>query len=167
MKKFILRVSIVVVPIVLCVSMVLAINVHKEGLSYTQSLFETENDYRLKFVDSTDFELGLGSTDKIILPFEILSAREEGGFIVLETYENSIILAPADCVVNSVNPVNSETELQVGNITVILSNIVSGVRSGNRLACGDVIGTVKASECLLKVFWGERKLSLDEIRAVI
>ena len=167
MKKLIYKLSIVIVPIVLCFSMVLVLNVHGDSEKYTQNLFETENDYRLKFVDSTDYELSLGSTDKIILPVEIISATEENGEIVITTYENAVILAPVACSVNSVIPVSSEIELKSGNIVVVISNIITGVKTGDSLLCGDVIGTVKGNTCNLKVFWGSRKLTLAEIKAII
>lgn len=166
MRKWILKVSGVVVPIVLCISMVLVIGgVSRAG--YIQNLFETENDYRLKFVDSTDIELNLGATDKVILPVDVESAFEEDGNIVVKTRENAVALSPINCKVSSVNSNNAEIELKAGNITVVLIGIISGVKTGNCLNCGDVIGTIKGTRCVVKVFWGTRKLSLEEIRMLI
>jgi len=167
MKRMVCKLSIVLVPIVLCFSMVLVINAYESSATYTQNLFDTENDYRLKFVDSTDIELSLGTTNKVILPLEILSAIEEGGSILITTYENAVVYSPVDCLVNSVNALNSEIELKSGNITVVLTGILSGVKAGNKLVCGDVVGTVKGNTCAVKVFWGTRKLSLEEIKVLL
>lgn len=166
MRKWIFRVSVIIVPVVLCLSMVLIVGQTKES-KYAQNLFETENDYRLKFVDSNDIELNLGSTDKVLLPFDIESIEEENGDIVVTTKENSVVLSPVDCTVNLVSPLSSEVELKSGNITVVISGIISGVKTGNSLCCGDVIGTIKGNRCVVKVFWGTRKLSLDEIRMLL
>lgn len=166
MRKWILKLSIIVVPIVLCLSMVLVVG-GTGDTEYAQNLFDTENDYRLKFVDSTDIELNLGATDKVILPFDIESVSDEGGDIVVKTKENTVVLSPVECVVNSASSLTSEVELKSGNITVVIIGIISGVKTGNCLRCGDVIGTIKGTQCIVKVFWGTRKLSLDEIRMLI
>ena len=167
MKRMFFSFSIIVVPIVLCISMVLGVIKYGSSASYTQNLFESENDYRLKFVDSADVELGLGITNKVLVPLEILSVKEEDGSIILTTYENSVVFAPVDCMVNSVSGNNYEIELKSGKITVVITGIISGVSAGNKLLCGDVIGTVKGSTCAVKVFWGTRLLALDEIKALL
>ena len=100
-------------------------------------------------------------------PIEILSVTEDSGSIVLTTYENAVVFAPVDCVVNSANKNNYELELRSGKLTVVISGIISGVVAGNKLSCGDIIGTVRGTSCAIKVFWGTKLLSLDEIKALL
>ena len=165
MKKTLFKISLFVVPVVLGISMVLVLNTYQNNFNTAKFLLEAENDYRLKFVDSTDYELMLGETSKVLLPFEILNAEEVEGSIILTTYENSVILAPVDSKVLSVS--NNELELGSGNITCVLSGVISGVKAGNELSVGDVLGTVKGTTCSIKVFWGTRKLSLEELKSLL
>ena len=84
-------------PIILGMSMILVV-VFAGGNNYSATIFESEQDYKLKFVDSTDF-LALSESSALILPFEILSAEEGPDGIIVSTYENSVILAPTNCEV--------------------------------------------------------------------
>ena len=167
MKRMVFKIGVIIVPLILSFSMVLVLNKHGGVAQYAQNLFETENDYRLKFVDSTDVELSLGETNKVIFPVDVISAREEAGKIYVETFENAVILAPADCIVQAVNPNDSEIELVSGSIRVVLTGVISGVQAGNVISCGEVIGTVKGTECIMQVFWKSQALSLSEIRALL
>ena len=167
MKKLLFSTSLVVVPLLLSISMLLVINRHGDSATYTQNLFEVGNDYRLKFVDSTDVELGLGMTNKVILPVDIFKVCEEDSKIKLTTAENAVILAPITCEVLETNRENAEIKLRSGKVLVVLDGVISGVARGNKLSCGDVIGTVKGNTCLIEVYWGSKKLSLEEIKALI
>ena len=90
MKRMVFKIGVIIVPLILSFSMVLVLNKHGGVAQYAQNLFETENDYRLKFVDSTDVELSLGETNKVIFPVDVISAREEAGKIYVETFENVV-----------------------------------------------------------------------------
>ena len=157
--------SLVCVPIILGFSMVLLFNVLQNS-SLNAKTFIEENDYRLKFVDSTNFELSLGETDKVIMPLEILDVTEVDGSIIITSHENSVIYSPIACTVTSVLS-GSEVELKSNNLRCVISGIISGVQTGNVLDCGDVIGTLKGNTCALKVFWGTKKLTLEELKALL
>ena len=89
MKRKVIRLALFLVPIVMGVSMVLVVMV-VGGNSYGATIFESEQDYKLKFVDSTDF-LSLSGTSAVILPFDIISAEDNGKRIKVTTHENAVI----------------------------------------------------------------------------
>lgn len=124
-----------------------------------------ENEYRLKFVDSVDYELGLTESIKIIYPVEILDFCEKDGYINIKTYENSIVYAPFDCFV--VYASQNEVEIKLNKITCKIKNLICGVGEGTKISCGDIIGTVSNDLLLVQVFWGNRQLGLSEIEAMI
>lgn len=156
----------VVVPILLGVSTIFLFNAYKSLNLNGKMLLEAENDYRLKFVTSADFEFSLGETNKVILPFEIIDVCEIDGSIKVTSTENAVVLSPITCVVNSVSR-NGEIELGVNNIRIIISGLISGVKAGNKISCGDCLGTLRGDSCFVKVFWGTRKLSLEELKALL
>ena len=164
MKNWLFKISTIVVPVVLSVSIVFAFNSFK---GTTKNVFENEDEFKLKFVDSTDYELNLSGTSKVVLPIEILSAEEINGSVVLTTYENAVIYSPIDCQVSSVSFDKSEVEVVCNNIRCVISGIITGVKVGNVLHCGDVMGTVKGNRCSIKVFWGTRLLSLEELKGLL
>jgi len=136
------------------------------GKKFSANILEAEQDYRLKFVDSTDF-LALSESDALILPFEILSVQESQDGIIVKTHENAVVFSPIDCKVVSNNTRNNEIELKCNNLSVTISGLVSGVTAGQVLECGAVIGTVMGESCLVNVCFSGRKLSLEELRSIL
>ena len=86
-----------------------------EGGFASLSKLPLDNEYRLKFVDSVQYEIGLSEIIKIIYPVEILSYRENSGVIEVKTYENSVVYSPIDCVIE-----NEYSLLYFGNRFLIL-----------------------------------------------
>ena len=167
MRKLLNSTSLVVVPLIISISMLMLINSFGDSATYTQTLFDVGNDYRLKFVDSNDIELGLGITGKVVLPVDILGVCENGGRIVLTTIENAIIISPIECEVVDVNRELFEIKLQAGKINIILTNVLSGVSKGRKVLCGEVLGTVNGNSFFVEVYWGSKKLSLEEIKVLL
>ena len=165
MKKNVLKFAGILMPICLGLSMALLIHLSGEKLSGV-TFFNAEQDYKLKFVDSTDF-LTLSQSETMILPFEILSAVEKDDAIIITTYENAVVFSPLDCVVLSNLKSNNELELKSNNVRIVITGLLSGVNAGQVVSCGEVIGTVKGTTCAVKVFLGTRKLTLDELKALI
>lgn len=153
----------VILPFIIFIS-VLLISSGVNGREVISNL-PIDNEYRLKFVDSSDYELGLSSISKVVLPVEVLGAEEVGEFIKLTSYENAVVYAPISCVVIKNN--GDELVLKAGKITCNIKEIICGTKAGESLNCGDVVGTLKGNYLLIKVFWGDRKLSLQEIEAMI
>lgn len=166
MKKTIYKLSSVLIPVVLGISVALGlINFGVNG-KVSKFFLEAENDYRLKFVDSSDYELSLSGTEKVILPVEVLDISEKSEAICVTTNTNEIVMCPINCLVKS-RMANGDITLGLGNLSCIISGVVSGVEVGDSLQCGEVIGTVKGNKLYLQVYWGTRKLSLDELRALL
>lgn len=167
MRKLLHSTSLVVVPLILSISMLMLINRFGGSAAYTQNLFDVGNDYRLKFVDSNDVELGLGMTNKVVLPVDVLGVKEDGGRIIVTTIENAIILSPIGCEVIDVNKELFEIKLKSGEISVIITNVISGVTKGRKVLCGEILGTINGDNCFIEVYWGAKKLSLEEIKVLI
>lgn len=165
MKKMSLKLAGIFAPIILGMSMIVVV-VFTGGNNYSATIFESEQDYKLKFVDSTDF-LALSESSALILPFEILSAEEGPDGIIVSTYENSVILAPTNCEVLSNNVSRKELELKNNNIRLVITGLISGVVAGKKIQCGEVLGTVDGNQCVVNVFWGDRRLSLEELKVII
>lgn len=165
MKRKVIRLALFLVPIVMGVSMVLVVMV-VGGNSYGATIFESEQDYKLKFVDSTDF-LSLSGTSAVILPFDIISAEDNGKRIKVTTHENAVIYAPLDCEVVFYDASSQELELKCNIVRVVISGLISGVKAGTKLVCGEVIGTVNGTSCFVQVYWGDKYLSLQELEAVL
>lgn len=163
MYKWVIKFGGTIVSVSLFISMFLVSGRFK-GKEFFSNL-PIENEYRLKFVDSVDYELGLSATIKIIYPVDILKLEEINGLIKIYSLESSIVYAPIDCNVVSNNP--NEIVLKYNKLKCSISNIISGVKSGTNLSCGDVIGSLKSDYLLLKVFWGDRQLTLKEIEVMI
>ena len=62
---------------------------------------------------------------------------------------------------------NGELELKANNVRIVIVGLVSGVKVGDKLSCGEVIGTIKGEKCFFQVYFGTRKLSLSELKAVL
>ena len=154
-----------VAPVVLCLSLLFVMEF--VGFRSTGQVFESEQDFKLKFVDSNDYELGLSGITKVILPFDVLSAEEKDDYICIKTHENAVIFAPVDCKIKKIDKSNGEIELQANNIRVVLEGVISGVSEGKTIGCGEIIGTVKGESCLIQVYLGSRRLTLSEIRAIL
>lgn len=165
MKNKFGRIAMILVPIIIGISMICVIQI-SGGNIYGATLFESEQDYKLKFVDSTDF-LSLSEMNSAILPFEIVGVVESSEGIIVTTYENSVILAPLDCKVVSNSSISQTLELESGGVRVILKNIISGVKKDNKILCGEVIGTVDGNSCIIQVYLGSKKLTLQELKAVL
>lgn len=124
-----------------------------------------DNEYRLKFVDSIEYEMGLSSIIKLIYPVEVLSYSEKEGKIEIKTYENSIIYAPTKCKVE--NKTKNVIKLKSGNLSCVIYNIISGVSVGEDIQCGDVVGSIIGDSFCIDVFIGDNQLSLSELEAII
>lgn len=166
MKKTIFKFSLCCVPILLGLSMGLFLHYYENFSLNGKTLLEVENDYKLKFVDSNNYELYLGETQKVILPVEIVDINEVDGKIVIQTHENAVVNTPFMCTVEDVNG-DGGIILKSGKITCIISGVISGVVKGSSLGVGDILGTVNGSRISVEVFWGDRKLSLEEIRGLL
>ena len=136
-----------------------------EGGFASLSKLPLDNEYRLKFVDSVQYEIGLSEIIKIIYPVEILSYRENSGVIEVKTYENSVVYSPIDCVIE--NKGNNKICLKAGNIMCAVSNIICGVEDQKAIACGDVVGSIIGDSFFVEVFIGSERLSLSDIEAII
>lgn len=165
MKNKFIKSAILSVPIVLGISMIFMLYL-TGGNSYGASIFESEQDYKLKFVDSSDF-ITLGESSAVILPFEILSVENTNEGIFVKTHENAIIYAPISCAVISYDKSTRELELCANSIKVRIKGLISGVREGDKIDCGQVIGSVDGNSCLVQVLWGSKKLTLEELKAVL
>ena len=60
-----------------------------------------------------------------------------------------------------------ELELKNNNIRLVITGLISGVVAGKKIQCGEVLGTVDGNQCVVNVFWGDRRLSLEELKVVI
>lgn len=166
MKKFVFKVSLIFVPILFGISFSLFFNEYKLFSRNGHLLLENENDYRLKFVDSNNYELYLGETVKAILPVEIIDLEETSEKIIVRTHENSVISSPISCVVNKI--LNDGTiTLVSGKLTIKITNVISGVNEGQSILVGDLIGTANGETIGVQVFWNNRKLTLEELRALL
>lgn len=166
MQKILKMLQAIIFPIVMVLSVGLY-RISEINLKQTLSELLPNSDYKLKFVDSTEVELGLSSAEKIILPIDILSVEEKDEWINLTTYENSIIYAPLDVDVTDVDSSKQSIELKLSSLTIVLKNVITGLSSGAKVKCGEVVGSVNGSVLKVKVLWGKRVLSLEEIRDII
>lgn len=132
----------------------------------SERVFDIENDYKLKFVDSTDYKLNLAGTEKVLLPSPILNMSEKAGKIKIEVLENSVIYAPIDCKVSEITS-DGAIVLTKNKIKCKLFNLIVGVIKNKEVEVGEVIGSVNGSYLYAEVFYGKRKLSLDEIKGLI
>ena len=165
MKKVFKRMVLFLVPIVMGLSMVLVLS-FVGGNTFGASIFESEQDYKLKFVDSTDF-LSLSGTSSVILPFDIVYAEDDGKKIKVTTHENAVIFSPLDCEVVSNDSLNQRLELKYNIIKVVITGLISGVKEGTKLQCGEIVGTVDGTTAFVQVYWGEKYLTLQELKAVL
>ena len=165
MKSKIIKTIIMLTPIFLGLSMIFVLY-FGVGRNYGATIFESEQDYKLKFVDSTDY-LTLGDSTTLILPFDILSAEETEEGIIVKTQENAIVYAPLDCDVISYDTNSRELQLHVNSIKVLIKGIITGVSPGDKIACGQLVGTVDGNSCVIRVFWGKKCLSLQELKVIL
>lgn len=165
MKNKFVKSAIFSVPIILGLSMIFMLYL-TGGNSYGASIFESEQDYKLKFVDSSDF-ITLGESSTVILPFEILSVDDTREGIVVKTHENAIIYAPISCEVISYDKSTRVLELFANSINIRIKGLISGVCVGDKINCGQIIGSVDGDSCLVQVSWGSKKLTLEELKAVL
>lgn len=166
MKKLSIRALVFIAPIIMCLSMVMLLG-RVNSKDSGKTVFESEQDFKLKFVDSADYELGLSGITKVIMPLEIFSAEEKNGYIEVTTRENAVVLSPVACEVSYINGANGEIELKANNIRVVIIGLVSGVKVGDKIECGELIGTIKGEKCRFQVYFGTRKLSLSEIKVML
>lgn len=167
MIKYTTKLGSIVLPLVVLLSVMLS-SVPKVDVYENLNGFYLDNEYKLKFVDSVDYELGLSDASKIIMPVTILKAELDSlGWIKLTTYENSVVYTPIETMVVGVDSVNKIVKLKTSKITIELKNLICGQKEGVKLFCGDVIGSVQGNVLLVKVFWGDKLLSLEELEAII
>ena len=157
------RAGEVILPFVLFFSFVL-FQVPQVNVYESLNGLYMDNQYKLKFVDSVDYELGLSSVYKIILPIEILNMEEENGWIKLTSYENSVVYAPLDATIYSHG---DEIKLKTSSLTIIIKNLLCGVKNNTVIKVGEIIGTINGSHLFVQVLWGERLLSIEEIGALL
>ena len=165
MKIKFIKNAIYFVPVFLGLSMIFVLTLTGRN-SYGATIFESEQNYKLKFVDSTDY-LTLSESSTVILPFDIISAEETAEGIFVETHENAIIYSPLDCEVISYDINTRELKLKVDSVKIKIKGLISGVKTGDKVACGQIIGTVDGASCLVEVMWGNKRLSLQELKAVL
>lgn len=164
MKNCIFKILAIALPIAVAISFCILgkNNLVVEDLS---GIMPIENEYRLKFVDSVDYDIGLSSSFKAMAPVEIVGIEPSGEWIKVYTAENAVVVAPIQCKV--VHRGADSITLQAGKITVDLKNIIVGTMVGNSLEIGQLVGTVCGDYCLIKVYYGERLLTAEEIEALL
>lgn len=126
----------------------------------------TDNDYKLKFVDSSQVELGLSFSYKVIQPVEIIEISEQSdGWIALITHENAVVYAPVDAQVVACD--NGCVSFRVSKLTITIKNMVSGVVAGQKVKCGEIVGSVNGTQLFARVQWGSKTLSYNEIKEMV
>ena len=129
------------------------------------SWFPSDEDYKLKFVSvSLKTEEAIGNPLEAMMPVEVLSFRQSGEYVVVETHPQSVVVCPISAKVQ-VDEKNKTIKIESFGYTVELSGFaVLGVKNNNIVSVGRGLGTLATNELYLKISKGNKIFGIEELR---
>lgn len=126
-----------------------------------------DNENKLKFVTNQTEEYVIGVGERFEKPVEILDKSESGGFIHIKTHDKSPVVCPIDATVN----IDSQKKCIVITKRMLKVELygfeIIGVADGQKVKCGEVLGTLSGNTLSTKIFIGKKAMSMSELRALL